>query len=133
MDIMCPLRHIFRCLSITFLNIFIHQMVAKKENTKNSINNTINTHYVQSQNNTVLAKCIDLIIVFTNKFLRYLTVKLGNENNSDINSTFELLNNFMHIRLQLKFFCRLLVIDPEPLTVRWKACNGRQYSQYSHD
>jgi len=31
----------------------------------NSINNTLNTHYVQSQ----LAKYIDGIIVFTNKFL----------------------------------------------------------------
>jgi len=33
----------------------------------NSINNTLNTHYVQSQSIAVLTKCIDQI-VFTNKF-----------------------------------------------------------------
>jgi len=58
---------------LTNLNIlYSPKMVAKIKKYKqmNSIDNTPNTHYVQSQNTTIFAKWIDRIIVITNKFLR---------------------------------------------------------------
>jgi len=63
--------------------------------------------YVQSQQATKMAESIISIIVFGNKFLRSIFNRYTKHNTTKITLTFlewtksifELLNNFMHIRL----------------------------------
>jgi len=64
----CLFAALFACL----INIFIHQSDSKKRKKYKQVNstkNTLNSHYIRSQNTTVLAKFIDQICVFNNKFL----------------------------------------------------------------
>ena len=104
-----------------YIYIFIHQngITQRERNTNIQTKSSINTHYVHSQSiiqywQNVLTEFSYLLI---NLWHLSLTVKLGSTQrkypwHSLISSTFELLNNFMHIRLYVKSReCRSLLLS----------------------